>query len=255
MYSPNAEKILQLIHPDDVVLDIGGWARPFNRADYVLDVEPYETRGYLKRTPQGGDRERFTKQSWIQRDICDKKPFPFADKAVDFVICSHTLEDIRDPLWVCSEMIRVAKRGYIEVPSRIAESCRGIEPGIVGWSHHRWLIDIAGERIQFLMKYHTIHGHWRLSLPAIHFKSLPEERQVQWLFWDDSFEASEKIIHGGDNIVAELEGFVASNRRYPRWRTTTDSQLRTAKRIVTGAARRTARGVRLLSPLEHGPAK
>src|SRR6516164_2319087 len=104
------------------------WACPFNRANYVLDVEPYETRGFYTTFGgpafQGPEREQFTKETWFQRDLCERKPFPFRDKELDFVICSHTLEDIRDPLWVCSEMIRIAKRGYIEVPSRIAETCR-----------------------------------------------------------------------------------------------------------------------------------
>jgi hypothetical protein len=67
--------------------------------------------------PQGGGREWFGRGTWIQRDICDREPFLFKDKEIDFVVCSQTLEDVRDPLWVCSEMIRVAKAGYIEVPA------------------------------------------------------------------------------------------------------------------------------------------
>ena len=45
MYQPNEAKVLALIGPDDVVLDVGGWARPFNRANYVMDCHPFETRG------------------------------------------------------------------------------------------------------------------------------------------------------------------------------------------------------------------
>lgn len=134
----------------------------------MIDAEPYETRGYFSNPDlarvrdwyapaHGGQRELFSKDSWIQRDICDRQPFPFANKAIDFVICSQTLEDLRDPLWVCSEMIRVGKRGHIEVPSRLAESSRGVEPHQVGWSHHRWLIDIVGNHVFFTMKYHMIH--------------------------------------------------------------------------------------------------
>ena len=108
MYEPNVQHIVELLSPTDVVLDIGGWASPFNRADYILDVEPYETRGFYRTLGgppfQGGDHEHFTKDTWLQRDLCDRTPFPFGDKEIDFVICSHTLEDIRDPLWVCSEM-------------------------------------------------------------------------------------------------------------------------------------------------------
>src|SRR5262245_49885274 len=122
---------MERIGPNDVVLDIGGWARPFNRANYVIAAAAGGTRGFsgAAMPAQGGSREYFTRDTWIQRDICSHTPFPFTDKQIDFVICSHTLEDIRDPLFVCAEMIRIAKRGYIEVPSRLVESSRGIEPG------------------------------------------------------------------------------------------------------------------------------
>lgn len=207
--------MLAALSDSDRVLDIGGWACPFNRADFVMDAQPYETRGYYGRVgglaSQGGERERFTRDTWIVRDICDHEPFPFADKSLDFVICSHTLEDIRDPLWVCREMIRVAKRGYLEVPSRVAESCRGWEsPRIAGLSHHRWLIDIAPDpaAVKFTMKYHMIHADRRLSLPPHHFAELTEEQRVSWLFWTDSFTVEEVTIHGLDAIRDELAGFV-----------------------------------------------
>jgi SAM-dependent methyltransferase len=217
MFEPNVTRVLDLIGPSDLVLDIGGWARPFNRADYVIDAEPYATRGYCG-TAQGGERERFTNDTWIQRDICDHRPFPFGDKRFDFVICSHTLEDVRDPVWVCAEMIRVAKGGYIEVPSRVAESSRGVEPGQVGWSHHRWLIDIDDSSVTFLMKYHMIHSRMRFSMPASYLRNLPEHKTVQWLFWIDRFAYRERTIHGVDRIAGELDGFVRRVHPYSRWR-------------------------------------
>ena len=173
MFELNAQKLLAELKPSDVVLDVGGWACPFNRADWILDCEPYDTRGFYRTfgapASQGGDVERFSKATWIQRDICARDAFPFEDKSIDFVICSHTLEDIRDPLWVCSELVRVAKRGYIEVPSREWETCRGLErPNQVGLSHHRWLVDVRDNQIQFLMKVHMIHSERRFSFPPSH---------------------------------------------------------------------------------------
>jgi hypothetical protein len=250
MHEPNVARVLGLIGPDDVVLDIGGWARPFNRADYVMDAEPYETRGYYG-TPQGEDQERFTSDTWIQRDICEHTPYPFRDKELDYVICSHTLEDVRDPLWVCAEMTRIAKRGYIEVPSRVAESCRGTEPGQVGWSHHRWLIDIDDGRITFLMKYHMIHSHWRFSLPVQYLRRLDKVQCVQWLFWEDRFEFHERTIHGVGNIARELEQFVERTRPYARWRLAADRGWRAARDLgarAVGKLGRTLRGARPTGP-------
>lgn len=225
MFAPNVERVLKELRSEDVVLDIGGWACPFNRANFVIDAEAFETRGYYKTVglqgSQGGDVEHFTRDTWFQRDICSKEPFPFSSKQIDLVICSHVLEDIRDPIWVCSEMIRIAKKGYIEVPSRLAETCRGWESSsIAGLSHHRWLIDISesARSIRFVPKFHMIHSHPRYNLSPRLFSGLSEEKKVSWLFWDDSFEYSEVTCHGLDAISRELEGFSSQYQRYPAWK-------------------------------------
>ncbi len=250
MLHKNSDIIMSQLRSTDLVLDIGAWAHPFNRANYVMDQAPYETRGFYNRTigkldpipPIGGTVEHFTPETWIQRDICSHEPYPFADKQLDYVICSHTLEDIRDPLWVCSEMIRIGKRGYIEIPSRIWESCRGFEAGIVGLSHHRWLIDIQGNEILFTMKFHAIHSHWRLSLPAKVAQGLSKENEVQWLFWDDSFSYREMALYGEDQ-VASLENFVNTVKPYPAWLLKADLKLRQASHFLKRAYRYAGRAV------------
>jgi SAM-dependent methyltransferase len=44
-------------------------------------------------------------------------PYPFKEKEFDFIICSHVLEHLDDPVRVCAEFSRIAKAGYIEVPN------------------------------------------------------------------------------------------------------------------------------------------
>src|ERR1700704_4906835 len=117
MFSESLQTILARLHDDDVVLDIGSWGKPFVRADWVLDRMPYETRGLYGF--DGEDPEGFTKDTWIVRDICDHEPSPFDDNSTAFVICAPPLEATRDPVWVCHEMIRIAKAGYLETPSRL----------------------------------------------------------------------------------------------------------------------------------------
>jgi SAM-dependent methyltransferase len=195
------DEVLSRIRPGDRVLDVGGWACPFNRADWVLDREPYATRGYSRTiglpASQGGETEHVTEQTRAQRDICDHTSWPFPDKFFDFAICSHTLEDIRDPLFVCRELIRVVKRGYIETPSRLAETCRGGEsPHIAGLSHHRWLIEYSPSGLDFWPKYHMIHANPRHNLPPWVYENLTETERVSWLFWDDSFSVEECGLHG-----------------------------------------------------------
>ena len=224
MFADKEVAVMARIGADDIVLDIGGWARCFNRANFVMDASPYETRGehykkWLGLGSQGGEREYFTRDTWIERDICDHVPLPFADKSIDFCICSHTLEDIRDPLWVCHEMIRVAKRGYIEIPSTVFEFCRDREPGVpVGLSHHAWIVELRDSCLLFSAKLHYIHGDPRLSLPPHYWHGLPQERMYTSFFWEGDFsyrlssmsvEAMAEFVRaefpGIDDHVAELQ--------------------------------------------------
>jgi SAM-dependent methyltransferase len=239
VYEPNVEALLARLRPDDLVLDIGGWACPFNRAQWVIDAEPYETRGFYRtfggRASQGGEREWFSAETWVRLDICGRAPFPFPDKHFDFVICSHTLEDVRDPLAVCEEIVRVGKRGYIEVPSRAFESTRGIEQSnLAGLSHHRWLIEIGERRIDFYPKYGLIHD-WRYSLPRAHRKRLGGKGAVQWLWWEGDFEFREVVRHGMDEVETDLARYVHATCPHPDWKLALDGKWRRALHLARRA--------------------
>jgi len=212
-----------------VVLDIGGWAKPLPRADWVMDLSPYETRGMLGR--HGDEPERFSRDTWIQRDICDRRPYPFHDREIDFVVCSHTLEDVRDPVWVCSEMVRIAKAGYIEVPSRLEEQSYGFQGDLVGWGHHRWLIDVKPGRIEFVFK------NWRVEQPGNHFPpgfrgGLHAEERVQTLWWERGFHFEERFFENREELDAYLSGFVAEAERSRREASAPRAQGSHARRLL-----------------------
>ena len=217
MLEASVRAILDRLGPDDVVLDIGGWGRPLTRADWVLDIMPWETRGLYGR--DGPMPERFGRDTWIQRDICSREPYPFADREIDFVVCSHTLEDVRDPVFVCSEMVRIAKAGYIEVPSRLEEQAYGFQGPWAGWSHHRWLIDVTDSRIDFVFKHNVVHNRASDHFPPGFRDGLTPEQRVQTLWWQDSFEFQERVLVTAEELDPYVAGFVARHRdlvRVPR---------------------------------------
>lgn len=228
MFKLNDSKILDTIKPEDRVLDIGGWVQPFNRADYVLDINPYVTRGMLSSCYPGA--ERFTKETWIQRDLCDRRPYPFADKFFDYVICSHTLEDLRDPVFVCSEIIRIGRRGYIEVPSMRNEMTFGVEhPRYAGRSHHRWLVDIQKNEIVFTFKYHHIHSNWKYHFPP---RTVWDARdEVEFLFWEGEFHYRERLLITHEVIDAYFTEYVRMRQAYPWWRYLMNDMRENVKRI------------------------
>jgi SAM-dependent methyltransferase len=180
----------------ELVLDVGGWAAPLNRADWMIDLMPYESRGALLPQGFGPGPERFDADRWVRADICSHEPWPFADDYFDFAVCTFTLEDVRDPVRVCQEMSRVARAGYIEVPSLLDElSWRNPEASGGRWaghSHHRWLCTLAGGELTFLHKAHSLHTRRSVVVPPRWARRLGLHERVLAHFWEGEIPARER---------------------------------------------------------------
>jgi SAM-dependent methyltransferase len=209
----SANRILERVGEDALVLDVGGAARPFARADWVVDLRPYEQRGELG---WDGDpaEQRFTADTWVQRDICDRSPWPFADRQFDFAVCSQTLEDVRDPVWVCAELQRVARAGYIEVPALAEELTYGVQGPWVGWAHHHWLVLTGPGRLEFVFKHHVVN-RGDSHLPAGSVDGLAPEQRVQTVWWDGRLEARERFLATAEELDGFLRAIVAAHSRPP----------------------------------------
>lgn len=228
MLNATRQAIAARLQEDDLVLDVGGWGDPFERADWVIDLLPYETRGYYARRgwTEPGPRppERFTEGTWVTRNICDRAPWPFDDEQFDFVVCSHTLEDVYDPMWVCSEINRIGKAGYIEVPSRLEEQSWGVEGPFVGYAHHHWLVDVDDSHIEFVFKAHDIHSSSEFHFPKSFVDALDPDQRVQELWWERSFSFAERSRVFPPERHAYFADFVS--RELPASRTTPRSRRR-----------------------------
>ena len=207
MHPEHQAEILRRLPEDARVLDVGGWAAPLERADWVIDLLPHATRGLYGASDPA--RERFTAETWVQRDICDREPWPFDDDSFDFVICSQTLEDIRDPVFACSEIARVGRAGYLETPSWRAELMHGVSGTWTGHSHHRWLVrcDAGRAAVEFLFKFHIVHAD-PYRMPR---HPLPALDLIEFLWWEGSFSAHERIVMEPVALDAELRAFVAEH--------------------------------------------
>ncbi|MGI8904141.1 MAG: class I SAM-dependent methyltransferase [Solirubrobacteraceae bacterium] len=204
MLEASAALILERIGPNAVVLDIGGAARPLVRADWVLDLLPYEARGQIG---WDGERaqERFGPRTWIQRDICDREPWPFADRQFDFAVCSHPLEDVRDPIWVAAELQRVAAADYVEVPSLREELTYGIQGPWVGWGYHPWLAMVGEAGIELVFKHHVVNRSGS-HLPAGATAGFTPAQRVQALWWEGCLDVRERFMLNAEDLNGFLEG-------------------------------------------------
>ena len=245
MLVESLERLLARLGDDDRVLDVGGWAAPLNRADWVIDLMPYETRGALPVGSFGPGPERFCADTWVQRDICAHDPYPFDDDFFDFAVCTFTLEDIRDPIWVCEEMSRIARAGLIEVPSLVDELSWNVPEFSggpwVGHDHHRWLCFTGPNSIEFMHKPHSLHAEWRATVPARRSAWLRADQRVQVLWWEGHLAARERVVIGAfplDELERHLIGELRPSRAELRLR----GMRRRAPGLARGAGAR-ARGL------------
>ena len=195
------EALLNHIGEKDVVLDIGSHNDIFPRANIIIDINDYETRKRRDLSP-----EYFNKSSWIKGDLSEKEVWSLIpDKSIDFVICSHLLEDIRDPLFVCEQLIRVAKKGYIEVPSYYREISKATHSDTSsGYDHHRWIVEYTEAygltfkaKLSWANCFDYLGEHRRdyLDHYAFHFSGY---------FWDTTFNFNELCPKGNEYETANI---------------------------------------------------
>lgn len=120
------------------VIDVGASANSWSASiiDAIVDINPDSF--------SNPDIIRF--KGDINKDDVwrDVKNWVNENGKFDFCICTHTLEDIRDPLFVCKQMNTIASSGYIAIPSKYKELYRfeSGTSGYRGYIHHRWIFTI-----------------------------------------------------------------------------------------------------------------
>ncbi len=199
-----------------LVVDVGGGASPFSRADHVIDGLAYDERGALDGV-EVRDDERFGPESWTQLDLCEHKPWPFPDNHFDFATCTHVLEDVRDPVWVSSEISRIAKAGYVETPSRVVEQTLGVEhPLYAGYYHHRWLVEAVDSGLQFRLKPHSLHSLRGAIVARVGVRTkINPAHATASLDWQGTIRCEEVLSFDEAAVNRELCEFAAGWRARP----------------------------------------
>ena len=123
-----------------LVLEVGSGGNPYPRANVLLDA--YEDTRERHWVPLVSDRP--TVLGFVEN-------LPFKDNTFDYVIAAHVLEHSKEPEKFLSELQRVAKAGYIEVPDaffervnpykdhRIEITCR--DDTLLITKKHNWIVD------------------------------------------------------------------------------------------------------------------
>ena len=102
-----------------------------------------------------------------------------AEESWDFVLCSHMLEDIRDPLFVLRQLTRHARGGFIAVPNKHTELSMVESWFYVGYAHHRWIFTVQHGVLLILAKWPVANYFARIAAPARWLGNLPGVERLQ----------------------------------------------------------------------------
>lgn len=217
MDASHAQQIESSLPEEALVIDVGGGMAAFPRADWIIDALPYEEQGKLLDRARQHTDVRFTRDTWVQFDLCSRRRWPFEDNQFDFAVCSHVLEDVRDPIWVCSEISRIAKAGYVEVPSRALEQSTGVEhPRLAGYYHHRWLVSVNDGQLEFRQKPHLLHVTPSAIVANVGFwRAINPKHKIATLYWDGELNCQEVLEFDEAEVVREMSDQAQQARALP----------------------------------------
>lgn len=131
------------IKKNELVIDIGSGDKPFWRANVFFDDLALGNNQRVS-----GKNTIHQLGTFVNGNILRS---PFKDKAFDFSFASHLLEHVENPAVAIKEIVRISKRGYIEVPNAILEH-------IAPFHSHLWYIVEDNKKLYFLRKSKKSHS-------------------------------------------------------------------------------------------------
>jgi hypothetical protein len=220
---------MKLANPGISVVDVGGGANPWcdKYVDAYIDIKPFKTK---KRLILGDIN---SEDVWAQ----------IPPKSFDFSICTHTLEDIRNPDFVLKKLMAVSKSGFVAVPNKHTEMSAVESVYWVGYCHHRWVFTISDRDTLRLLPKLPLTGYFSpsnylahliskldskiLSRAFLQFKRGPALPSIEWIqrgkvksgfelgfIWKDDFDF--EFVNGdypGDNVFEAARLYTGELRK------------------------------------------
>ena len=164
----------------------------------VLDVGcGYTANKYANVVCDTQDLKNFYKdKKFVQ---LNQKKLPFKDKEFDFVIASHVLEHVSDPIFFLSEIQRVSsKGGYIEVPTKLEDNLV-----FENKNDHLWHIDYDDDENKLLISNKQNYFEPILTVSTIKkFQKYFRKSLVIELYWESEINYS--FIENSDNNLEKI---------------------------------------------------
>jgi hypothetical protein len=177
------------LNPDYRVIDIGGTAGTgwsAGVANTIIDINAEDTETSMK------------------IDICNPLDWERVKCMIDvfglydYAICTHTLEDIYNPIVTLKMLPFIAKEGIITMPSLRTELSNVESSFWLGYIHHRWMFDQVNGVMLIIPKIGMLES---LAANKIQYKQDVEEIWFEWkwspgykLFMDNYLGPDSKTV-------------------------------------------------------------
>lgn len=93
----------------------------------------------------------------------------------DYAICTHTLEDVYNPVTALEMLPTIAKHGIISMPRARIELSRIENRGWLGFIHHRWIFDQVDDHMLLIPKLSFLE-----QLSKLAYTNASEEIVYEW---------------------------------------------------------------------------
>lgn len=179
---------------DEKVLDVGSGGDPLPFATVLADrfIEPSVHRS---------SEFRSDGKPVYECDICD---MPFGDKEFDYVVASHVLEHVDNPIAACKELQRVGQAGYIESPTFMKDALFSWAKGM-----HKWHIIAQGNTL-FFFEYteRQKEGIRSQSFERLIFSTIYHPLQKAFNDNQDIFNTMFEWVDWFDVVVIKKDGVI-----------------------------------------------
>ena len=141
--------------------------------------------------------------------IYPNQNLPFEDKEFDYVILSHVLEHVPNIFEFTKEVERVAKAGYIELPTKLADNLViGCDEEDIG---HKWWLefDDVENKLKCMKKLDVLQKF--LSVGSINkFQKYFEDSLILQLYWENSID----LVQGESYPIEKKITFISLVRKF-----------------------------------------
>lgn len=114
----------------------------------------------------------------------------------DFSICSHTMEDVFNPLELAKILQKISKRGYMAIPSKFNEFTKLYVNKYRGDAHHKQFFDVLNDELIVYPKFNWIETDERSDLITENYVA-----NELTLFWED--EIPIKVFGDGKPFIGD----------------------------------------------------